>query len=617
MYKTNILNCDNELLEKQKQVLVNDIVFGEKTDYFKIHSMEAGTGKTRTAEYALAKMVKETGHNAILVRNFNKDCDESAKLINDMVGDEVVLPYYNTPNRIRFPTQNDFSNYRIVAITHQRYLQLSKNSKQKNIFIKDRDTLVIDEYIDDVKRLIFSKEKVYTFNAILMFDVILHRQYMKIISEIEDILLTNASKNKYQELRISSRNSINKEVNYLKRLIKSNMNSEKVKSIINSISDNNGIDTSLIEKISTVNQLCREVECIKQFYSQPVILHAGVIYAPDSRVGYWTLERNIILDASAELQPAYIANPKMFRITNKEKVLDHSNWILTNVIVNSTRSGKEKYSNFYDKVNEYLSKNFDTNSMLLIGNKNEIPLISCIEEENKAYFGNLIGSNAWHELKNVAIIQSPNISDVDYLLKHLHFTRYLRLYSRRYIWATRKDGKGIRATHAFTDEGMENIRVHFISGEIYQAIKRVNRCMNGKTNIILFCNYDKVVNLIREHLKGCRFQSIDDIEFARIETRQDRYIANLKNNSYASMFKALLAELSYGKHKNLIHNENDDYFIFKKKCIREYQGINDAANFRHQVLDKTDVIAYCKSRGILTHGQCIQIPKKKVVPISI
>ena len=619
MYKQNIFNCNFELLEKQKQALINDIAFGEPTDYFKIYSLECGVGKTCAAENALAKMVKETEQNALLVRYSDNNCVESASRINELVGDKVALPFFNEGKTRdeRITLQRQFFKYRILVITAQRYLQLARQAGQKKVYIEGRDTLVIDEYINDTCKLIFTLEKHNALKTILMYDWQLYSLYMKIISKIEDTLLLYPRNNSYIQLMLTGEISIGKEINKLNRLIKANIDSGQLKQIIESILVSDSLDIEFINRLSSVNKLCDEIETIKEFYNQPIISNNGVIYTPDSRIKYWLLKKNFILDASAELQPAYYANPRIFKITNKEKVLDHSKWTVTNVIVNSTKSGKQRIENFYDTANQFLEENYDTSNMLVISNKSDVSFFTCVIEENRAYFGNLIGSNEWSSLKNVSVVQTPNLNDIDYLLKYLHNSRDFQK-ATTYKWTTRKSGKGIRSAHAFSNEEMEKMRVYFLAEQFYQAIKRVNRKMEGETNVILFCNNEAVVNLIIEHLHGCKFQSIDDIDFAYKETKQKQYFARLRDNSYANKFKSLLAEISFEEHRELIYEYNENYVKLKKKSIREFLGINDAGNFKHQVLDNTDVITFCKTRGIETQGQYIQVPKnKKVVFISI
>ena len=88
---------------------------------------------------------------------------------------------------------------------------------------------------------------------------------------------------------------------------------------------------------------------------------------------------------------------------------------MVNIICNSTSSGKERIINFYEKVNEFIK---ELPECLLVAKQEEMPYFQC---EHKAYFGNITGSNNFRELKNVVIAHTPNLSDVNYILRYLHY----------------------------------------------------------------------------------------------------------------------------------------------------------------------------------------------------
>ena len=84
-------------------------------------------------------------------------------------------------------------------------------------------------------------------------------------------------------------------------------------------------------------------------------------------------------------------------------------------------------------------------------------------------------------------------------------------------------------------------------------------------------------------------------------TRQDRYIKKLQDSSHANQFLKLLEELQFGLHQELFCKKG----ICKKKEIREFLGIDNAANFANKVLNKDRVIEYCRKNAITTNGQKI------------
>ena len=124
------------------------------------------------------------------------------------------------------------------------------------------------------------------------------------------------------------------------------------------------------------------------------------------------------------------------------------------------------------------------------------------------------------------------------------------------------------------------------------------------TECLIFINNDSVIDLLNSKLRGCTIKqkdvTVNDVGY--VSTKQDKYVETLIDNSYASKFIQLLAELQQGKHKELSHAKG----IFKKKTIREYLGINSAVSFSNHVLNKSNVIEYCTTRNINTSGQTIK-----------
>ena len=51
----------------------------------------------------------------------------------------------------------------------------------------------------------------------------------------------------------------------------------------------------------------------------------------------WTLDNNIILDASAKLNPKYAMNKDLYIVMNNAPVLDHSLWNIKNIWISSTK----------------------------------------------------------------------------------------------------------------------------------------------------------------------------------------------------------------------------------------------------------------------------------------
>ena len=387
-------------------------------------------------------------------------------------------------------------------------------------------------------------------------------------------------------------------------LIRANMTNEVLEKYRCKIqkSSSESVNMNLLGEIKTIKILCEKLMEYKQLFGNMCLYFDKKLITTDRRYKYWFLENNIMLDASGELQIAYSLNKEEFELKHCEKVLDHGKWKIINIPVTTTSSVKERITNFYDVVNAEINKYGD--DILVVGKKDEMHFIN-VPEANKGYFGNITGSNQWYDKKNVAIIQTHNLSDVDYILKFLHYSK--GKLDENFNLNARCIGRSHKMIYSFTDERLESIRVYWIASEIYQAIKRVNRNMVHTTDVIIFLNNEKIISLVQEQMKNCNLEVIDYEKemFQMAESKQDKYLGELQKNSYATKFIELLAELQNGLHPEMLDSENR----ISKKDARLYLGISSTANFSNKVLRKTDVISYCEVRNIGLQGQYIRISK--------
>jgi len=603
MFNSKIHNCNNDLLEKQKQELINEIINGINDTYFKVFDLECGTGKTRVAEIALSKLATQTSKKAIFVRPDNADGVETANIINELTGKTVAFAYNGdtVPDDNKIAFNGKLGDYSILIITHSKYLVLATDIAKRKLFTSGRSVLVIDEAINEIRHLNLSQLDIDTYKLIFQNDYEMLNTYHKAIWKLED-MITNNPTGRYP-IKINEYGII-KNIDLLIKYIRHNMTNKTLNKIIEDVlasgADANSI---LLGSIKTVKSLISHMDDIKEYYKNLCVLDNGCFHVADSKMKKWLLVNNIILDASGELQASYM-DKTLYKINGNEKVLSHHNWSVIHVPVNTTTNGKTKIVNFYDEVNSIV-KYYGKADTLVVGAKHDIDRID-VPNENKGYFGNIVGKNTWRDLKNVVIMQTPNLSDIEYILRYFY-------YSKDFITeniVSKTSGRNITIRYSFSDARFERVRTLFVAEQIYQCVKRVNRNMRYSTNAIIIINNDDVMELLKQYLKDCRYELLDNSHFRYQHTKQDAYVEKLKKGSHAQKFKDLLAEMEFGKHTELLHhdkNGNGKKGVYSKKAVREYLGLNSSSAFSHKVLCKTDIVSYCKIRNIDISGQYIII----------
>lgn len=428
---TNIENCNFELLNEQKEQLTYEITQGESSGFFNVFDIEAGCRKTRTAESALIEAYYKYGRKSILVRRNDEDCRESMRIINKAAKSDIAFAYNNedvTLSDLKNVNKN-LNTIPIVIITHQKYRVLMKDTNKRKLFSTDRKNLIVDEFVSAIEVISVSETDIETFRILFKSDPIISLAFEKSMKWIVDFFMTWNKENSCRRFVNIDDEHPSKNFNELIKLIKANVTNEILtewKYGIFECTNPVEININLLSSLKTVKMLCDRLMEYKQLFTEMCVYNDKKLYTTDPRNNYWFLDNNIMLDASGELQSAYALNYDEFSLQHCEKVLNHSNWKIINIPVNTTSAGKERIINFYDVVNEEIKKY--GKDILVIGKKNEMDMID-VPEDNKGYFGNVTGSNKWYDIKNVAIIQTHNLSDVDYILKYLHYGNHPFLLS--------------------------------------------------------------------------------------------------------------------------------------------------------------------------------------------
>lgn len=484
--------------QKEKQVqlnlLANTFINNKDSSKFMTFGIEAGLGKTLTIENILAEQFLNGNlKKTLFVKPFmdREDSFPSYKNINDKAGQEIAIAIDSN----NFDNYKDkLYNYPVVIITHKRYLNLCSDIEQRQLFIKDRVNLIIDEEVPILDVLEFRTEMINEIEVILQFisdgKTNAKRLFNDIIWDFEMLLVNNQNRNmRFINLTDNEINcKIDGLVDYIKKNIKFNYFGE-----------------SSIKKcnIKNLQQLIRSIEYIKKFYNCNIIVKDGTAFIRNSKIDYFMLQNNILLDASSNFNSIYNISDK-FSLIKQDRIVDHSKTNFNICYLNTTESAKKKYANYQREIVNHIIKNNERNDkVLLVGLQEELDQITDVFNSelsqltiDYANFGNMRGKNDWKDYNKCYIIHTPNLNYINYLFLYQQYS-LSELKETDLVLIKNEFGN-----LAFANSQIENLRKTYIASNIYQAIKRINR-MNELDADIYIINCDKdIINLVKEQLKN-------------------------------------------------------------------------------------------------------------------
>jgi hypothetical protein len=575
-----ISNCNIKKLEKQKQYLETEIYYGENDGFFKVINIECGTGKSRTTEEIFAKDCEDNYFNYLYVVLRNDDAIKSRDRINELAGKNIAIAIntdtytYAEFNKIKATLKD----YKVIIISHEKYKVLAIDTANRKYFTDNRDTLVVDEFLDMSKghELVLTKAYLQGLETLLQFRS-LRELFAECTKEIEEYLLMDKPNQTFFNTKTNEK-TINDKLNTLVKLIKANIKAEMLK-----------------ESGYTKNEFIKAIKSIKQFYIQTCVVENEVIYCTDRRYEYWLLNNNIILDASAKLNMAYTLS-KDFYLQKQGNVLDHKDWTFYIINTNTCKSAKERAIDFYGTINKMIEKN-GIDDTAVIGNKNDETQINATYEN---HFMNITGSNQYKDLSNIIISHNPNLPFRQYILEYLYYSK--KKFDNRNKWTGVKKGSGDNQVFRFKEQKFEEYRQCKNAIEIYQAIKRINRNMDKQSKVFILNNDTEVIDKVLKMFKGeITVKYMDNIITFEKKEREGltKHNQEQKENSYAMKFIRLCDEIIKLKHtdmqtikKSRKHEDIVQYGVYSKDQLREYLNIKDKSNFTNKVLVNADVIDY-------------------------
>ena len=577
----DILN-KNLYLQQQKD-FQNLIINGNNPNCFIVKNLESSWGKSTFALNTLPLYIQKNPNKRVLwVAERIEQCTKNAEDVNKLFGTELagaIIGGMKSEQRKQY-----LQDYDIIFITHERYKRLSRlyNKDEQNLYTENRHLLIIDEKIEMCKEIQFSLTK----NVLLQNDIykLGGQKALDIYNKItESLAVSLESSLKKSVIGNRSTLSYTTDISYIDSLIlqfENVMNSKvKNKSIFYQNYEDNNFQT-ILEK----------VEDLREFYNGKSIEYYDkdskqiVMSVPNYSMQMWTLENNIILDATASIDKSYSYNTQLFNITNDNNVFNHKYWTLEWANVNSTTYGRSIYENYKDSFNKLVEGLGENETLVFAKKYDDVRPISPnskeLEKVNKfkgivTHKGVINSNNEFENMKNAINSDSNYEDEKSYVLKYLY-------YSGEPITNWRRNRNG------FNNKDLEDFKIYEMARGLYQFFKRVNRNMTLNSHLVLLTHKQEIVDIIVNMLKGINFKHSTEIEEMFIK----------KKPTKVELFKAMCNELLEGTIPNsILEVLNQDKFLKEKENVSNGKirksifatALNmSETSFRNNILNKKD-----------------------------
>lgn len=615
MQNEDIKFCDYIKLKKQLKQIEESMVSGyfscnislEKQPLkFDLFNCECSTGKTFSVVTKAILFLEQWSidiyepKGMLFVMQNIAPCKYYAKMINEDLLENNIVAETIDSDMEDVEIENKLNRYPIIFITHEKYKVLAQDEEQGNDFSKDRILLVIDEFINMSQKIWIDDTEYEKLIVVLKNDKI-RREFRNATKELKDyfLYLEKNGQNRDKKLHIKNFKTdytyMSTEIEKIKQYVKDNLDEQDLTDFYNA---NN--------KRSIYNVL----DEVKEFFGGSCILESGKLYTVKRNLQLWGLSKNIILDGSGTLNYAYhLQRDKInFKLDEDYRVLDHKNFTIEHIKINSTKTSKERYFNYYSLCFKIL-RELEINNTLVVCAKyehqdkkgNEITDYFDVPFIN--HWQNFLGSNKYGDLKNMLIVDTFNMSEKDYILEYLYYSN-----------ATFTDDEDIKVYtldrhRHFANEEIEFYKNRRIANEFYQAFKRINRKLLYSSRIVVITQHTEAVLLACSMLDNCTYEDITGQY--KDEIKYSKEISNLGNTKdYDIKAVEILKSILNNENTNISFQIKDNKKILKKQTLRNWLGIKSASNFKREVLSKTNVQDFLDENNIQLTNNAFIIPIK-------
>ena len=355
MQNEDIKFCDyiklKKQLEKIEKAMVSDYfscnISLKKEPYkFDLFNCECSTGKTFSVVTKVVLFLEKWAidiynpKGMLFVMQNIAPCKYYANKINKELFDNNIIAETVDSDMDDVEIKNKLNRYPVIFLTHEKYKVLAQDEEERKQFSKDRILLVIDEFINMSKKIWIDNIE-YEKLIVVFKDDEIKEKFRNATKELKDyfVYLEKNGQDRDKELHIKNFKTdysyIFTEIEKIKQYIKDNFDDQDL------------IDFYNANKKRSIYNVLDEV---KEFFGGTSILESGKLYTVKRNLQLWGLSKNIILDGSGTLNYAYYLqrNKINFRLEKDYRVLDHKNFTVEHIKINSTKTSKNRYSNYYN-----------------------------------------------------------------------------------------------------------------------------------------------------------------------------------------------------------------------------------------------------------------------------
>lgn len=607
-------HCNNEERNRQQEQLKQCILSLDKENFFRVFNMECNTGKTYTMIDSIPYYIKKVFFDLPMVESLKmqgkvgvlivlrqiSECERYSDYLNDLFGNDFsnTMSISATSNKYKSDDQKIRNELRskllakipytpIVFITHEEYCLLAENEHLREIYTTNRRLLIIDESIDICETLEVSKKNLEQLNNVLLLE---DRQIFKKICKPLQDKITNIEEQEENNIRNLaynfkiSDNEIFDLIEYFKKKVISKFSSNK----------------------NVFDNWSRTIKCIKYLYKDNCLItkrhiekETEIIISTINRDRkMWTLDKNIILDASATLNPKYELNKKLYVLMDNKPVLDHSLWNIKNIWISSTKyykaldvknktdEQKKRIKKFYRGCANVINT-LGANDTLVVCNKKEHIIETVLPDgttntykinpfknygcydipiDNIEHFGNITGKREFANLKNVFIAHTYNYTDTEYILQYIY---YKDLHLKNNTQFKQKQIDRLGFIYVFDDMEMQAYKEKIIANHMYQAICRVNREMEYSTTVVIASKYLGSMLYVRDMF--------------RVEDKEKQH-CDFEITDYFNNIFEIYEKIGMNKHNQKQQENSLPYYI--QTLFEKILNNNVPADLKYTIADK-------------------------------